>query len=421
MYSEIGLKDGYLTINRESGTDTAFTIFLCLTWSNIIMTCFKGVLRHIIGNESIINMGITIFIIAMILISIPIFVSSIKKGAYLIYLAFVLIWIISGVLHPATQQWVFDINNIYSVLIKIVPFFFIGLVLNEKYIYKMYIISIVSIYFYFIYAFVFHRLTVGNGTVSDMYAAYSLLVHVSLVFAYNFKNPSVFGVITVVAGLVVQIGLGTRGAVGCFIALFIFLFLYGGKFTIRQKIVAFAIIIPIAFLVYKNIDVIMDSLSSLLDSMGMSTRIVDSFKSSDITDDNGRNNIAEFFREKVKDNPNGYGIGYDRMFDFTPYAHNFRMELLVSFGVVFGNAAFLIFTGLFVISMLIEKRRENALLMAVLFFGVGYMQLIVSNSYLREPGFWLLLGLSVSTITFNLENKRIMKQFKLSDFRQDYE
>lgn len=409
IYHQLDFSGGQLSIKKESGPDTAFSILLLFAWSNeIFITCFKGVLRRIVGYEFIVTAITDLIIVAAILGSIKIFMQYLKKRDFLIYAIFISIYIISGIIHPITREYVFNSDTLYVVFIKDMPFFFLGLILRDKYIDKLYSISLFAIYLYFIFAFVFHRLSISSDSGSDVGVGYMLLKYTSVVLAYNIKKPTLFGIMTFILGMIILIGAGSRGPVGCLVIIVVILFIKGSGNSNGRKVLLISILAVASIIIYINLYTILNWLSSTIGTIGMSTRVIDSFLSSSITDDNGRREILNFLNEKIQANPLGYGIGYDHLFWFK-YAHNIKTEMLVGFGVLFGNIIFYGLLALFIYSIIFEKRQKNLILNCAEFFGVGFLKLFISSSYLLEPGFFLLIGLSISSIRYNVEESKKKK------------
>lgn len=401
----ISFEEGRLIIRNGERSEMAYTILLLFVWSKTIFTrCLEGIMRTVVNNDSFIENFINIVIIFLIAFSIGVFRENVKKRDLLLCIGMAAVYIISGFLHPANQVYLFEKENIYLILLQNLPLVLLGISLKEKYIDRMCSISVLSVYIFFLFAFVFHKLSLTNDG-SDMGAAYSLLMHVLLIMVYTFRKPSVFRVITVIVSLIILVGIGSRGPIACVLVTLSFVLVENRK-SLKERLITMLLVVPFAIIIYVNFYNIVEWLVAVFDSFGLSSRVINALLHAEITNDSGRSNISELFMRKLENDPGGYGIGYDRLFH-VEYSHNIRLELMLSFGVISGNIIFAVFSALFVYAVLFEKRQANRMLIESLFFGTGYVKLFLSSSYLLEPGFFLLMGLSISAIRNNLENYRI--------------
>lgn len=395
--------NGRITIEKKSINEIAFIILLCFTWSSDLFRIgFTGILGYIIDSgRTVDNIADSIIIISFIL-SFNFFRESLKKIHFIVFIGFVSVYFISGMLHPMTQEYLFNEDNIHYIVIQNMPFILLAPALSEKYIDKLYHISFLSIYLFMIFSFVFKKVKMDNG--SDMGSAYALLHHLALVVVYNMKKPNVYGLVTIAIGIVVLIGIGSRGPVGILFLLIAYSYIKQFKDSKGEKLAFQIILILVCILLYVNLQNILEFISTVFESIGLSDRVVSAFIHSNLSDGNGREFIWNYLNRKLEINPKGYGLGYDRLFDFS-YSHNFKLELTLSFGVVAGNILFAVFLAFFLYGILFEKREKNSMLNTACFF-VFFLKLFVSSSFLLEKGFFFLVGLSLSTLDYNIHNHK---------------
>ena len=108
----------------------------------------------------------------------------------------------------------------------------------------------------------------------------------------------------------------------------------------------------------------------------------------------------------------GYGIGGDRIILGGMYVHNFYLEVLLNFGVLFGGLIALFVTLLlFTLLLTTDRERYN---MYITWIALGFVPLMVSSSYLININFWILLGLSLQRIGDRLRcrDKRVIGKYK---------
>ncbi len=123
---------------------------------------------------------------------------------------------------------------------------------------------------------------------------------------------------------------------------------------------------------------------------GFSSRTISLFLENDLLKSSGRIDIYMKTWQSILDSPIlGYGIYGDR-FLLGTYCHNFVLEMLYNFGLLFGSGLILIiFSKAVLVFLNLDKDRKK--LQLALFF-LGVFPLFFSNSYLNYFGFGIFLG-----------------------------
>lgn len=208
------------------------------------------------------------------------------------------------------------------------------------------------------------------------------------------KKPSFKDILLALAAMFIMLSLGSRGpflCLGAFVALR--LFRVPRRFTAAQFISRFLLLILgiIGILSFKDV---LRSIAHVLQSFGIKSRSISLFLRSTVHL-SGRDRLYEMVGTELLRKPiMGLGLAGDRSV-IGGYVHNLFLEVLAHFGVIAGALVvifliFLIFRGL-----LTNDASEYE--MMTIWFGLGFMPLMVSGSYLTSINFWILLGLLLNT------------------------
>lgn len=136
-----------------------------------------------------------------------------------------------------------------------------------------------------------------------------------------------------------------------------------------------------------------------LQQKGFQSRMITMVINKRINNDSGRSNIYEAVLSDIKNfKLFGNGIYGDRKviqesLGIQNYSHNFFLEIMSDFGILFGV---IIFVALIISIVRVfldrDKMSEKKLLWKVLWISVGITPLIFSMSFLQWAPFWIMLG-----------------------------
>lgn len=296
--------------------------------------------------------------------------------------------------------------------LQILPLFFMGRAIrNERYLEKLIAkITPFVILFAVVYYIIVLNKAMDSGDVQDqdnMAFAYYLLPF-SLFSLFGFlEKKSIVHLVFLLVSVVLQFLTGTRGPLLCiFIALLLYLFLY--KSTVKTKV--FTILIGAALLVYLSSELFTEHIKLLADffeDLGISNRIVDKLVEGEMTDSSGRDRIQDIVVAGILANPLfGNGLFGDRYLlqaagSSGTYAHNIVLEILCHFGLLFGVA---ILVAVVLLQVYALKKRNMRSCWILMLTVAGFIKLFMSNSYIIEPVFFLLIG-SCCNVSFAKKEK----------------
>lgn len=208
---------------------------------------------------------------------------------------------------------------------------------------------------------------------------------------------------------IISISLGIfYGSRACIIGYVVFVFcffLWKGKLSNRQIIL---FVLAIMALILVNSPAFMSLLNSVLESAGLHSRTISLIATGvNLSYDRARmDRIWPVLMEALKNSSlfHMYGAFGDRVLiaDYYAYAHNFILEILLTFGKFFGGI-FLLWMFVNFIKTIFKEKDESGLL--ILIFGCfSICRLMVSSTFWEEPYFWALIAMLVNIRTGKKKN-----------------
>lgn len=378
-----------------------FTLLVLWVWAQGILAQYiRALLTRfpIIGWYS--EIVLTCFFILIVLLALPCF--RINKGDILLILFIIAIFMLEWFFYEDGQEYL-D-KYIVSFVVKILPLYFVGVSLGEaedenKIVYEMYIVSMVTLF-----ASIAYRFTFGTPMsdaiskyVGDMDHAYKLLPHCCLIAYFAFKKPSLLNVVCVAVGGFYLLMLGTRGVALLYLVLISLLLIMRqtSKGIVARIVVIFGSVV--GFVVSPWYDAAVLWMYQKAQQFGLSVRIFDKLLTRAVSSSSGRDRIGETLFSFIKENPFfGYGLCSDRVLS-GGYAHNVALELWTEFGVIFGTVIIIAVVVVLLRGYKATKEEGEKGLMLALIFS-SFFKLFLSGSYLDERLLMLLLGLCVCSI-----------------------
>lgn len=238
---------------------------------------------------------------------------------------------------------------------------------------------------------------------NSVYMTYAnaISLGVALLLYYGIIENSVFDLIVSVVGLVSLLIFGSRGSLLTLIILALILLWI--KLKNRNLIIvggAFALV-----LVFVG-PVLIGKIVAKLSVIGIDSRTVEKIINGNLLVSNDRLRIYQYLLNVFKKNiVTGVGICGDRYYlplkfrgvDAT-YAHNFFIEIFLDYGLIFGILITCLVVYLLVKCLFQEKNIKYKGFFYV-FFIVGFLQLMISRSWLTECSFFSFFALLMTYST----------------------
>ena len=323
----------------------------------------------------------------------------------LLYIAFVLVLFLSPMVYPQSQEFIQD--NGVKFAFSVVPFYLIGLAVdyedlreNFKWIARWGVILQVTFQLLCLAGYVNTYNNNSDLAREQMVFAYGFLFSAMYITKLAFEEQNIMDAILSVVSLFLLFSMGTRGPVVIYLIFLLGMAIVFVKYK-RHNLLKKSIVLAILAIVYFYLSPILLGMSIFASSIGLSTRVFDSFLGSEMFDASSSSGRDEIF-DKIKlaiDNDSsgfGYGFGGDRLFTDV-YAHNFEAEILVSFGIIGGSIILCLLLWLTVKAFWIA-RKSSSLSFLFLLFCYSIVGLQFSGTWIEKPALFLYIGFCVALI-----------------------
>ncbi|MBB6216375.1 hypothetical protein HNQ80_002475 [Anaerosolibacter carboniphilus] len=197
---------------------------------------------------------------------------------------------------------------------------------------------------------------------------------------------------------IIQIALvllyGSRGAILSIFSYIVFKFLFS-KVSIAKKLSLLLFSITIISILYLNYYTIGNFILKALAERGYYSRTLFLLFNSDITNDAGRMEIFRYYLNLVGERPIiGWGI-MGGWLGKGQGPHNMVIELLLSFGVIFGGIITLLTIMIQIRIIYVKDKFTRDLIL--IFMSSSFVLYFISGDYIQKPSFFILVGLLLST------------------------
>lgn len=330
---------------------------------------------------------------------------------WLFYFLIALFFLITYLYHPEYEYWYTRsdygvINYVLRPNNGIFLYLFIRLVNDPKKIIKTIKTSAWPIYLWYGYQ-VMQAMARGYW-VDTSNRGYEIHMSYNLSLGYNvllFVLPFLYSALAekkltdwigAFVGIAIILVAGSRGPfldIGIFLAIYVLL-----KFSnSRKKIpLAFAIIAG-SILLWISYPFLISQLAALLEKLNLSSRMISKLVSGEALDDSNRLTIWNAAIEMIKENPFGYGAMGSRhvisRYIYVAHPHQFFLEVLVDFGVIFGSAIILWLVWK-TVKLFTMKGQDEWKAVFLVFFARA-CQLLVSLTFWHSIGLWGALAVGV--------------------------
>lgn len=385
-------------INSSAGlskADKASLYFVAWMWSFNIWHHLLSVIRRTPVLQLFTNYTIPTISILLGVYAIALNKDRIKRKDVIFCLVIIFVYIVHIVAFPNNAEKLIELQPFF--FFSCFPYFIVGLFVDfNKQKNVLEYVSMAVILLNMVYRYIFNigegeGLVVDLGGGDDMGTAYFYLPHCLLLLYSILQRFNIWKFLCVMVSLIMILGSGNRGSL-LMIVLFLVLFFVLVK-TYKKPILSRAVIIIIgliAFSFLQDFALFMSDWIVDLD-LGFNDRTFRFFLEGNIADDNGRNAIKVYLFNKLGESPLwGYGLCGDRVL-VGLWAHNLLLELLVSFGCLIGSLIFGILV-VFIIQAYKKCKTVDEKGFLIVLFLLGFVVLFISNTFLQNRFFWLLLG-----------------------------
>lgn len=378
-----------LGLNPQQGI--LFTLLVGLLWAREPILLFANIVLARFGfiGRAIVPLFITVLLIA----SFTRIKTHITSSGIIVYTFVVLCFFLNYLIFPENEN---ALNEYQSNFLLASSYIFVGQFvdfhLHRNFLYN---ISVVSILVIFIQMYLSSDKLFIDGGNEMMVTSYRTLPHALMVLYFTYKENSIFRIILSIATLFFLISFGTRGPLICLIfysAAYLFILC-----PFKSKGRARLIIVVCLSVFYFFSDKLLSFLYSSIESIGMSTRILDYVSEDQILDDSGRATIKDGLMDILYKNDGlGFGLGGDVTLR-GGYAHSIYHELLFSFGYIGGGVIFcaIIYTIIRALRCSRDTIHQDFVLILI---SCGFINLFMSGTFITSTFFYFLIGYCLRVI-----------------------
>lgn len=390
-----------IKFNIDSATPkTFFKILVIACWTHwTILRYIITIIKRLPVIGAFGSWVMPVLFVTLIVISMPYILQRIKIKDFFVYLLMVLIVVSTLLFYPDNSEYIFP--YLWKILGTCVPLYFVGVAYDHEELKKtLYWSSLIGVFVTFLYQI--YSLSSGRVLETDnMSASYNLLPSIIYLIFWAVDNTGVKNWILAVAGGMVSLVFGTRGPIIIILLLMSVCLVYKTLKLKNAVVKVFAILGISAVVVYViSGDRILEwatILSEKFGEIGFSTRIFDFIIKDDFANDTGRDDLSQIVWDAIRRKPFiGYGFMGDRQF-IGVYVHNIVLEFLCSYGFVLGGLGMAAVLYV-VIASIVKNWGQSVAWFLLVFACFVLIKLMLSGSYVYEPYFYVLLGLSVGGV-----------------------
>ena len=153
-----------------------------------------------------------------------------------------------------------------------------------------------------------------------------------------------------------------------------------------------------SFVLLIKLEDILLYLANTFTDMKLSTRIIEKFITGDIGNDSYRSELRERLEHVVGDGEHFWGLGAFgcRNYDII-YPHFLPLDFVCTYGYVLGNTL-LVFLICLIVLAFVVSRGTKVQVFIVFLFSMSIIKLLLSNTFLLEPYFYMLIGVCMKEV-----------------------
>lgn len=328
------------------------------------------------------------------------------KRDMIIFPSFILLlWFISFVFYPENRPHL--IMPLFYLVSQTLPAYFFSRAVH-RYDLLLYYLKKVSVYIIIFAALsLFVKASEERFLEYNMVFSYVILIPVLVLISQTYNKQNIFVLIMAISGILIIFANGSRGA-SLSVAFFLLIF---SIFNFRKRMSKYIILVSIIlafFILSKGFYDYGTQLALFLEDHGIKSRTLNKILLDQIGWDNGRlgffTNSLDIFKNNLFF---GLGMAGDRIsiaknFHTTTvsYSHNLFLELFVQYGFYIGSIFVIsIFTIIFAGIKSCIRHNSSLKQLLLILLPVLCIKLMISSTYIAEIPFFILIALSINSIT----------------------
>lgn len=373
-------------------------LLLYVVWANLVVMHFRAVFNRLPFFCNHIDEAMVFVFLVPVLLSLPAIINRFCLVDYLFYFLNVFYLLAGYAFFPENANFI-DENILYCTFC-VFTFYFIGRIVDIDHDFDALVLLsaiciIVQVYYHAFYA-------PQNNVISEaqrednMWVAYQVTPHIALILWSMLEKFRIWKIALFVIGCVFILSCGSRGPLVCIgffgIIYFFFYMQFKGAIYIKMFLISLA-----TLLVVKLNDTLFFLARTFLD-MKLSTRIIEKLVSGEIGNDSYRSSLRARIYEVLNRDGHFWGLGPfgTRNYDII-YPHLLPLDFFATYGYVTGTLLLVLLCFLLGYSIWITRGRR-AQIFIVFLSSLSIVKLMLSNTFLLEPYFYMLLGFCITVV-----------------------
>lgn len=382
-------------VNISFKKDLMLNVTLCVIWASMLQVYMKGILNRIpVVGEYAVELLIVGGVLSVIL-SLPAMLNRFCLADYLFYGLNVFYLLSCYVFFPENQAYLDE--EALTCIFCIFTCYFVGRLINIDKFFNIFLLLSVLCIIMDLYYFLFYAQQNKNmeevASDDNMYAAYQLLPHVALLLWATLEKFRLWKVVVFTLGVLFLLSCGTRGPLVCLgffgIIYFFFYMNFRGAIYVKLGIVISFFILAI------NFETILLSLARTFTDLKLSTRILEKVITGELGNDSHRSVLRDKLESVMSEGDHFWGLGAFgcRNYDII-YPHFLPLDFVCTFGYVLGYTLLVLLFTLICFAFWVSRGTKRQVFILLL-FSISIIKLFLSNSFLLEPWFYMLIGVCV--------------------------
>lgn len=378
------------------GKNVMSNALIYIVWASMLFPYLIGVVNKFPLFNEYPNVIIWAIIVIPAIFALPFIITKLCLADYFFYVLLVIYYLACYAFFPENASYLTE--NAFVCICCVFTYFFIGRIINIDKSFNIFIlISAICIYadlfFFLVYAPEHSRMEDVAGD-DNMWAAYQVLPHVLFMIWTTLEKFRLWKVITSILGVLFLLSCGTRGPFVCIaffcIIYFFFYMKFKGAIYIKIGIVTTILILLI------NLKPIISFLVKTLTGLQLSTRILEKIVTGELGNDSYRSILRDKLYSVMEEGEHFWGLGVFgcRHYDII-YPHFLPLDFFCTFGYFIGSILLISLFLLIGWAFWVTKGQKVQVFILYL-FSISIIKLMLSNSFVLEPYFYMLIGVCVT-------------------------
>ena len=375
-------------------------ITIGISWASLLLFYARGVILKLPVLKDYVDEVNVALVAIPVLLSLPTLIRKISVFDFLIYILIVSYLLSCYVFFPENSSYLDE--NALTCIFCIFTYYFIGRVIEiekyNNYFLTLSTICILSCLYYYLIYMPQHTSMANVDLYDNMWVGYQALPHVAMLLWSMMERFRIWKLLVFIAGVLFLLSCGTRGPLACLGLFGILYFLFYMKFKGAAYVKTAIVVLFSIFVAFMR--TIVSLLGNTFVKLSLSTRILEKFTTGELGDDTYRSILRDKINDILTNGSHFWGLGAFGCRNYNViYPHFLPLDFACTFGYFIGYFLFSSIT-LLVVYAIWKTRGTRKQIFIILLFCIGFAKLFLSNTFLLEPYFYMLIGVCVKETMF---------------------